>query len=232
MVNRGAGGILGPMSQVFHEGTVAGLTDAQLLERYATLGDDAAFEALLTRYGPMVLGVCRRRLRDGHAAEDAFQATFLVLVRKASSIRVDPIDRPVDSRGRLAGRRAGPGRIGPASGPRSHRPGHRTVRGSARSRVVPPRAGRGLRRGTPTAPREVPRARRALPPGRAHARGSLAAAGLSGGDGEHSADASPRPTEGPPRSTGLLADGPGDGQGDVLGKPGRRRLGCPDRAVR
>jgi RNA polymerase sigma factor (sigma-70 family) len=89
MVNRGAGGILGPLSQVFHEGTVAGLTDAQLLERYATLGDDAAFEALLTRYGPMVLGVCRRRLRDGHAAEDAFQATFLVLVRKASSIRVN-----------------------------------------------------------------------------------------------------------------------------------------------
>ena len=79
----------GRWSRSFGEGTVAGLTDAQLLERYAARDDAAAFEALLTRYGPMVLGVCRRRLRDGHAAEDAFQATFLVLVRKASSIRVN-----------------------------------------------------------------------------------------------------------------------------------------------
>ena len=89
MVNREAGSVLRPLGQVFREGTVAGLTDAQLLERYAVRNDPAAFEALLARYGPMVLGVCRRRLRDRHAAEDAFQATFLVLVRKAGSIRVD-----------------------------------------------------------------------------------------------------------------------------------------------
>ena len=50
-------------------------------------GDARAFEQLVVRHGPMVLGVCRRMLRDSHAADDAFQATFLVLVRKATSLR-------------------------------------------------------------------------------------------------------------------------------------------------
>src|SRR5262249_43302265 len=62
-------------------------SDAQLLERFARHGEEAAFETLVRRHGPMVWGVCRRVLTDEHAAEDAFQATFLVLVRKASSIR-------------------------------------------------------------------------------------------------------------------------------------------------
>jgi RNA polymerase sigma factor (sigma-70 family) len=61
--------------------------DAVLLDRFASLGDESAFTALLARHGPMVLGVCRRILRDGHAAEDAFQATFLVLARKAGALR-------------------------------------------------------------------------------------------------------------------------------------------------
>ena len=64
----------------------AGLTDGQLLESYVARGEEAAFEALVRRHGPMVLGVCRRILNHGHDAEDAFQATFLVLVRKAASI--------------------------------------------------------------------------------------------------------------------------------------------------
>ncbi|MGE3808387.1 MAG: sigma-70 family RNA polymerase sigma factor, partial [Gemmataceae bacterium] len=60
--------------------------DAVLLERFGLSGDEAAFAALLRRYGPLVLRVCRRQLYDHHDVEDAFQATFLVLARKATSI--------------------------------------------------------------------------------------------------------------------------------------------------
>src|SRR5205085_2326102 len=60
--------------------------DGQLLERYVTRGDESAFAALVQKYGPLVLGVCERVLQDPHDAEDAFQATFLVLVRKASAL--------------------------------------------------------------------------------------------------------------------------------------------------
>src|SRR4051812_8238936 len=64
----------------------AGLTDGQLLTLFISERDEGAFEALVRRHGPMVLGVCRRLLRDPHDAEDAFQVTFLVLVRKAASV--------------------------------------------------------------------------------------------------------------------------------------------------
>jgi RNA polymerase sigma-70 factor (ECF subfamily) len=60
--------------------------DRELLERFVTAQDQSAFTALVQRHGPMVLGVCRRLLHDRHEVEDAFQATFLVLVHKARSI--------------------------------------------------------------------------------------------------------------------------------------------------
>jgi RNA polymerase sigma factor (sigma-70 family) len=68
-------------------GEVGGLTDADLVERFAAGGDEAAFEVLVWRHGPAVLNICHRVLGRSHDAEDAFQATFLVLVRKARSIR-------------------------------------------------------------------------------------------------------------------------------------------------
>ncbi len=75
---------------LFDGGTMTGLSDGQLLERFNSrrdAGGEAAFAALVTRHGPMVLAVCRQLLDDRHLAEDAFQATFLVLARKARSIK-------------------------------------------------------------------------------------------------------------------------------------------------
>src|SRR5213592_2327303 len=77
-----------PTSVIEHiRGVVGvGLRDGELLGRYVDRRDEAALAALVRRHGPMVWGVCRRLLSH-HDAEDAFQATFLVLVRKAASIR-------------------------------------------------------------------------------------------------------------------------------------------------
>jgi RNA polymerase sigma factor (sigma-70 family) len=90
MVNRQAG-VCRQLHRLFNLGAVGGTTDAQLLAQFLDrqdAGAEVAFEVLVERHGPMVLRVCRSVLRDEHAAEDAFQATFLVLARKARSVWV------------------------------------------------------------------------------------------------------------------------------------------------
>jgi RNA polymerase sigma factor (sigma-70 family) len=81
------------IESLFAGGSIAGLSDRQLIERFVagrnSPAAEAAFAALVARHGPMVLNVCRQLLGDRHHAEDAFQAVFLVLARKARSLR-DP----------------------------------------------------------------------------------------------------------------------------------------------
>ena len=89
MANQRPEAVFGDLRRLFGEGTVAGLDDAQLLERFVAGRDEAAFAALLTVHGPMVMAVCRRVLSDSDDIEDAFQATFLALVRKARSVRAE-----------------------------------------------------------------------------------------------------------------------------------------------
>ena len=74
------------IQRLFCEGSWTGISDTQLLKRFATGRDESAFAALLDRHGPMVMTVCRGVLQDASDAEDAFQATFLVLARKAGSV--------------------------------------------------------------------------------------------------------------------------------------------------
>ncbi len=86
-MSRYSGVILGQLDRVFNQGTVAGMDDDELLKRFAAERDEVAFAALVARHGRMVLGVCRRVLHNEHDIEDAFQATFLVLVSRAKAIR-------------------------------------------------------------------------------------------------------------------------------------------------
>jgi RNA polymerase sigma factor (sigma-70 family) len=80
-------GTLGLIRHLFDSGTCTGLSDARLLERFVTHRDEAAFAALVARHGALVLNTCRAVLKDPNAADDAFQATFVLLFRKAGSIR-------------------------------------------------------------------------------------------------------------------------------------------------
>jgi RNA polymerase sigma factor (sigma-70 family) len=103
------------------------LPDHELLERYIDQGDEAAFAAVVQRHGPMVLGVCRRVLHDAQEAEDACQATFLVLVRRAASIRrrealaswLYGVAYRVARSARARSRRVGPADLAPTADPQS-----------------------------------------------------------------------------------------------------------------
>ena len=90
-MSKGArGSVMRSIETLFGAGSVTGMTDGQLLDQFLARRDESAetaFSGLVARHGPMVWNVCRGVLSDSHAAEDAFQATFLILVRKAGSIR-------------------------------------------------------------------------------------------------------------------------------------------------
>ncbi len=80
-----SGSVVRQIESLFDGNSVSGLSDRQLLERFAAQRDataEAAFTALVARHGPMVLGLCRQLLGNRHHADDAFQAVFLVLARR------------------------------------------------------------------------------------------------------------------------------------------------------
>ena len=87
MANRQIGIILRQLQKLLERQPESDLSDAQLLRRFVRHHDEAAFELLVQRHGRLVWGVCRHVLHDDHDAEDAFQGSFLVLARKAGSIR-------------------------------------------------------------------------------------------------------------------------------------------------
>ena len=89
-------GQIGPaidqLRHLFEGRSIAGASEWQLLHRYLDRRDEVAFEAIVSRHGPMVLGVCRRLLADARDVEDAFQATFLILARKGGTLaEADPV---------------------------------------------------------------------------------------------------------------------------------------------
>ena len=87
MASAAIGEVVRQVHRLYGEGTVAGLSEGELLDQFSRRRDELAFAALVARHGAMVRGVCRGVLRDPNDADDAFQATFLVLARKASTIR-------------------------------------------------------------------------------------------------------------------------------------------------
>ena len=182
------------LQTLFHAGSLVGLTDGQLLERFALRdgeSSEAAFAALVERHERLVWPTCRAVLRDEHDAADAFQATFLVLVRKAGSLWVRDSLAPWLHRVAIARRQPGPARVETTQGGRATRGRAPSGMGGGRdarrpSRRHPP----GDRPPARTASRRC----RALRPRGAVLRGGGAVPALPRGDGQEPVGAGPRPT--------------------------------------
>ena len=82
-----AGAIAQGLERLVDPGTIAGLSERQVLARFVERRDPVAFEAIVVRFGPMVLTVCRQMLRDANDVDDAFQATFVILIEKAGGLK-------------------------------------------------------------------------------------------------------------------------------------------------
>lgn len=87
MANRPYHAVTRQVDRLFRQGAATGTGECELLHEFLERGDEIAFEAIVARHGPVVLRVCRQLLDDPNDVDDAFQATFLILVRKARSIR-------------------------------------------------------------------------------------------------------------------------------------------------
>src|ERR1700676_5414774 len=86
MVSQRPDAVFRHIRRIMDAATAATVSDGELVEQFVARRDEAAFTTLVRRHGPMVLGVCRRILRNAADAEDAFQASFFVLARKAASL--------------------------------------------------------------------------------------------------------------------------------------------------
>ena len=122
MARERSGGVLsGQLGMLYSLGTVGEWSDGQLLGRFLAREDpaesEAAFAVLVERHGAMVLRVCQRILGDSHDAHDAFQATFLLLVRKANTDPEPRVGRRLAVPHRAAGRGASQRRRRPATPP-------------------------------------------------------------------------------------------------------------------
>ena len=179
-----SGTIQRQIQTLFTTGTVGSLADGQLLERFANHHDEAAFEALVERHGPMVLRVCRGVLADLNDADDAFQATFLILVRRAGSIRKR--DSLASWLFGVAGRVAARRRVDAARRWKNEQAAARLELCSASDRDAPD-PGLVLHEELAATTGEVPRSGRPLLPGGAELRGGGATAETARGDDQSDA---------------------------------------------